>query len=305
MKDRRGIRTAGLAVFLAAVAGGLPAQQRLEPPSPLEPKAGNPFLREGDSHYARRQESRVGAVADRGEIAAAVRAYDTASRAADSLEARWKLARALIFQGLYTEMEAPARQAVFEKARRVSEDGIGILQRRGKRAGAKEFALLSPREIASAVRKDPDGTPTFYWAAVSWGQWALARGKEEATRLGAAEKIRDYAWVVIALDSDFEDGGGYRILGRLHDMAPRTQAETEWVSREEAIRNLRLAVKTDPSNFANRLYLAEALARGSPSERAEAVRIAETVVSDAPSPTRIVEDLRLQRDAADDLRAWK
>jgi hypothetical protein len=300
------IGPAGLAFLVGTLnAASVLAQQRLEPPSPLEPKSGNPYIREGDSHYARRQEKRVGAVADRGEIAAAVRAYDTASQAADSLEARWKLARALVFEGLYTEMEPSARQAIFEKARRASEDGIGILERRAKRAGSHEFALLSPEEIASAVRKDPDASPAFYWAAVSWGQWAVARGKEEATRLGAAQKIRDYATVLIALDADFEDGGGYRILGRLHDRAPHMQAETDWVSREEALRNLRLAAKTDSASFANRLYLAEALALGSPAERAEAIRIAEGLVSDAPSPTRIVEELRLQREAAEDLRAWK
>jgi hypothetical protein len=298
------IRAAGLAV-LFALAGGLRAQQRLEPPSPLQPKSGNPFLRDGDSHYARRQEKRVGAVADRSEIAAAVRAYDTAAQAADNLEARWKLARALVFQGLYTEMEPSARQAVFEKARRVSEDGISILERRARRTGVNEFTALSPAEIAGAVHKDHDASPTFYWAAVSWGQWAVARGKEEATRLGAAQRIRTYAAVLIELDPDFEDGGGYRILGRLHDRAPRMQSETEWVSREEALRNLRLAAKTDSANFANRLYLAEALAPGSATERAEAVRIAESLVSDAPSPTRIVEDLRLQKEAAEDLRLWK
>ncbi len=298
------IRAAGLAALLV-LAGGLQAQQRLEPPSPLEPKSGNPFLRDGDSHYARRQDKRVGATADRTEIAAAVRAYDTAAQAADNLEARWKLARALVFQGLYTEMEPSARQAVFEKARRVSEDGISILERRARRAGANEFTALSPEEIAAAVHKDHDASPTFYWAAVSWGQWAVARGKEEATRLGAAQRVRTYAMVLIALDPGFEDGGGYRVLGRLHDRAPRMQSETEWVSHAEALRNLRLAARTDSANFANRLYLAEALASGSAADRAEAVRIAEGLLSDAPSPTRIVEELRLQREAAEDLRLWK
>jgi hypothetical protein len=111
--------------------------------------------------------------------------------------------------------------------------------------------------------------------------------------------------VLIELDPEFEDGGGYRVLGRLHDRAPRMQSETEWVSREEALRNLRLAARADSANFANRLYLAEALGSGSAADRAEAVRIAESLVSDAPSPTRIVEDLRLQKEAADDLRLWK
>jgi len=247
----------------------------------------------------------VGAVADKSEIAAAVRAYSTATEAADSTEARWKLMRSLVFQGRYTDLDASARLAVFEKARRVSEDAIGILEHRAKRSGHQDFELLSATETADAVRKDSDAAPIFYWAAVTWGQWALARGKEEATKLGAAEKIRDYASILIALDPTFEDGGGYRILGRLHDQASQMTIEPDWVSHEEAIRNLRLAVKTDAANFANRLFLAEALARGSAGERAEAVRIAQSLVAESPSPARLVEDLRVQEEAAKDLSAWK
>jgi len=302
------VKILGSGFFLAAglvVCAPAAGQQRLEPPSPLEPRQGNPLIREGDAHYARRQEKRVGALADKGEIAAAVRAYDTAAEAPDSVEARWKLARALVFQALYTDLDPARRQAVLEKARRVSEDGVGQLEGRAKRAGGREFAGAAPEEIADRMRRDVDAAPTFYWAAVSWGQWALSRGKEEATKLGAADKIRTYASVVVALDPRFEDGGGYRVLGRLHDQAPRMQGEATWASRSEAIRYLRLALATDPANFGNRLFLAECLASGSAEEKKEAVGLAERLVAGAPSPTRLVEDLHLQSEAARDLRAWK
>lgn len=288
-----------------SICAAVSAQQRLEPPNPLEPPHGNPLIREGDLHYGRRQEKRVGATADKGEIAAAIRAYDTAAEAPDSAEARWKLARALIFQALYTDLDPSSRQAVLEKARRISEDGVGILERRARRGGAKEFSSASVEEIAESARKDPDAVPTFYWAAVSWGRWALARGKVEATKIGAADKIQKYASVVIALDPHFEDGGGYRVLGRLHDQAPRMLLETQWASRDQALRNLRLANQMDSANFANQLFLAEALASGSPAERSEAIRIVERLVADAPSPTRLVEDLHTQEKAARDLAAWK
>jgi len=295
-----------LAVLLLAAAGGA-QQQSVGPPNPhpLEPQKGNPYIRDGDSHYARRQEKRVGAAADKAEIAAAVRSYDTAAEAPDSVEARWKLIRALVFQALYTDIDAQGRQAVLEKARRVSEDAVGLLEGRVKRAGGKEFASSTPAEIAEALRKDSDGPPTYYWAAVAWGQWALARGKEEATKLGAAEKIRGYASILIALDPRFEEGGGFRVLGRLHDRAPRMVSQTDWISRDESLSNLRLAIQTEAGNFANRLFLAEALASGSAAERSEAVRLAQQLVADAPSPSRLVEDLRLQEEAAKDLRSWK
>jgi hypothetical protein len=281
------------------------AQERVQNPYPKMAQAGNPLIREGDSHYARRQEKRVGAVAGKSEIAAAVRAYTTATEAADTADARWKLARALVFLGRYTELDDSARQSAFEKARRTAEEAIGILDRRAKRGGGRDLEALSPEETAEVVRKDPDSPPIFYWAAVSWAQWALARGREEATKLGAADKIRDYASILVALDPLFEDGGGYRILGRLNDQASQMAVEPDWASRAEAVRNLRLAVKTDAANFANRLFLAEALAEGETAERAEAVRIAQGLIAESPSPARLVEELTLQEDAAKDLRAWK
>jgi len=288
------------------LAGSGFAQQRIEPPGPLEPRSsGNPLIREGDAHFNRRQDKRVGAVADKGEIAAAVRAYDTAAEAPDSSEARWKLARALVFQALYTNLDLDRKQAVLEKARRVSEDGVGLLERRARRAGGSDFSNSSPDEIAEMVRKESDAPPIFYWAAASWGQWALARGKEAATKVGAADKIRIYAAVVAALDPRFEDGGGYRILGRVHDQAPRMQGETQWASHSEALRYLRLAVATDRASLVNRLYLAESLAAGSPAEKTEAIDLVKSITADAPSPNRLVEDLSTQNTAAADLRAWK
>ncbi|HSS45306.1 MAG TPA: hypothetical protein VLO07_08200, partial [Thermoanaerobaculia bacterium] len=90
-----------------------------------------------------------------------------------------------------------------------------------------------------------------------------------------------------------------------HDEASQMEVEPEWASHEEAVRNLRLALKTDAASFSNRLFLAEALARATAAERAEAVRIAEGLVAEAPSPARLVEELSLQEEAARDLRAWK
>jgi hypothetical protein len=297
--------------FAAAVAAALlvcaatGAQQRKEYPDPNAAGRGNPLIRDGDNWFARRQEKRVGSVADRAAITAAVRSYETATEAADSIEARWKLARALLFRGAYTDLDPAARLAAFDRARRAGDDAVLLLDRRSRRAGHPEFAALSPAEVAEAMRKDLDAPPSFYWAAAAWGQWALARGKEEAVRLGAADKVRRYAEILIALDPKFEDGGGYRLLGRLHDQAPVMAQNADWVSRAEAVRNLRLAVGSDPANFANRLFLAEALARGTAAERAEAVALAERLVSESPSPARLIEDLRTQEDAARDLAAWK
>lgn len=231
-------------------------------------------------------------------------AYEKAAQDRGEAEARWKLARALYFQATYTGLEAASRRALFEKAKRVSEEAIGILQDRAEGRGTKRFSDLTPQDKAAALHRDPDAAPTFFWAAVASGEWALAVGKWKAARTGAAQRIRDYAAIVVWLDPAFEEGGGYRILGRLHDQAPRIPLVTGWVSRKEALKNLRLAVRTSPRNFVNRHFLSEALAEGSRAERGEAVRIARELVADAPSPEHLVEELKIQEDVRRNLLRW-
>ena len=298
-------RAFAIAAIALLAAPSLRAQQKNEYPDPNAGRARNPLIREGDSWFARRQDGRVGSLADRAPITAAVRAYETASEAADSVEARWKLARALVFRGAYTDLDPAARQAAFDRARRAGDEAVGIIERRAKARGSAEFSSLTPAAVASAARREPDSAPSLYWAAVSWGQWALARGKVEAVRLGAADRVRRCAEILIALDPGFEDGGGYRLLGRLHDQAPVMAENADWISRAEAVRNLRLAIQTDGANFTNRLFLAEALAGGAPAERGEAVTIVERLVVESPSPARLVEDLRAQEEAGRDLKAWR
>jgi hypothetical protein len=281
------------------------AQEKVEGPNAIALPSQNPLITEGDVHYARRQDGRVGAQANPREIAQAVASYDRASEAPDNAEARWKLARALYFQAAYTAQDADSQAAIYEKARRVGDDAIHILERRAKNRGAAPFEGRPPSDIAAAVLSDRDASPTFFWAAVAWGQWALTSGRLKAARTGAAEKIRDDASVVIALDPEFEEGGGYRILGRLHHQAPKLPFLTPWVSRDKALENLRRAVAANDHNFVNRHFLAEALADGGPAERAEAIQIEQKLVADAPSPGHLIEDLSTQEEARKNLTKWK
>jgi tetratricopeptide (TPR) repeat protein len=265
----------------------------------------NPLVTEGDKLYLKRQDGRLGIKASVGPINRAISYYDRAAEAPDLVEARWKLVRALYFKGVYTDLDPEARKAVFIKARRVSEDAIGILNRSLEQKGIKGLLDLTPELLAGKLADRSDAAPTYFWAAAAWGQWALSMGKVEAAKTGAADTIRDYALTVIGLDPNFEEGGGYRILGRLNDEAPWIPFVTGWVSREEALRALRLAVAVDPKNLANRHYLAEALWKGDAAEKAEALKLEETVLMESPSPLHLVEDLTIQDAARANLAAWK
>lgn len=296
------------ALLSLSLASGAAAQQ-VPPISDLSqgPKkfASNPLVAEGDRTYARRQDGRVGAKATAGPINQAIAAYEEAARDPDFVEARWKLVRALYFKGAYTGLDEDSRKAVFQKARRVSEEAIGILQKSLEKKGIKGFLEFGPQVLAGHFRDRSDAAPTFFWAAVAWGEWALSEGKLEAARTGATEKIRDYSLTVIGMDPVFEEGGGYRILGRLHDQAPWIPFVTGWVSRDEALKALRLAMQQSSRNFANRHFLAEALYRGDAKEKTDAIALEEALVADAPSPQHLIEEIKTQEDARQNLAAWK
>ncbi len=266
--------------------------------------AAPPWVSDAESHGARRADGSTGALASGREIGEAVEGYERAAQAPDDAEARWKLGRALYFQGTYTGLAREARRPIYERARKAGEEAIAILERRARARGAPAFAGRAPAQVAAAVASDRDAAPTFFWAAVAWGEWALTSGKIQAARAGAATRIRDYASTVIALAPEFEEGGGYRILGRLHDRAPRIPFLTSWVSRDKAMENLRRAMSVNSQNFVNRLFLAEALAEGGAADRAEAMRIEQKVLTDPPSAGHLVEDLAIQQEARKDLAAW-
>lgn len=263
----------------------------------------DPVIAAADLAWSRRDQGRVGTRASSKRISEAISGYEKAAESPTNVEARWKLARALFFRAKYTGLAPDSQRAAFVKGRGAGEEAIALLRAPGTR-GTALAAGASPRQVADALARERDAAPTYFWTAVAWGEWGLLAGRYRAARAGAATKVRDYAATVIALDPSFEEGGGYRILGRLHHRAPRVPYVTGWVSRGEAVENLRLAVKVAPRNFVNRHFLAEALAEQGRAGRAEAIRIEKGILADTPSPDHLVEDASIQAEARKNLAAW-
>jgi hypothetical protein len=299
------------ALLLLAAAGPVAAQQP-GPPGPSGPEPPqqrftntNPLVVEADGWYGRRQEGRAGSRAGLGPISQAISLYDKATQDPDFVEPRWKLARALYFKASYTGQDEDSKKAIFEKARRVSDEAITLLGKSLESRGIKGWVDFAPQLLAGHLKDRSDAAPAYFWAAVSWGEWALVQGKVQAAKMGAAEKIRDDSLTVVGIDPEFEEGGGYRVLGRLNDQAPWIPFLTGWVSHGDAIKYLRLAMQVSDRNFVNRHFLAEALHHGDGNEKAEAVALEEALVRDSPSPQHLVEDLKTQDDARQNLAAWK
>jgi len=264
----------------------------------------DPVIAAADLAWSRRDQGRVGTWASSTRISEAISGYEKAAESPANVKARWKLARALFFRAKYTGLAPDSQRAAFVKARNAGEEAIAHLRRApGSRGSA--LPVDAPLErVAAALARERDAAPTYFWTAVAWGEWGLLAGRYQAAKAGAATKVRDYAATVIALDPTFEEGGGYRVLGRLHHRAPRVPYVTGWVSRGEAVENLRLAVKVAPRNFVNRHFLAEALADQGGAGKAEAIRIEKEILADTPSPGHLVEDLAIQAEARKNLSAW-
>ncbi|MEO8348923.1 MAG: hypothetical protein ABI610_08430 [Acidobacteriota bacterium] len=285
-----------LTLALAFLQAPAPADYRRD----LLLVATDPVIAAADRAWLSRDEGRVGTRASSRRISEAISGYEKAAASPTNVEARWKLARALFFRAKYTGLALDSQRAAFVKARDAGEEAISLLRAPGTR-GASLPVDAPPARVAAALAGERDAAPTYFWTAVAWGEWGLLTGRYQAAKAGAATKVRDYAATVIALDPSFEEGGGYRILGRLHHRAPRIPLVTGWVSRSEAIRNLRLAVRVAPENFVNRHFLAEALADQGAAGKAEAVRIEKEIVADAPSPGHLVEALSIQAEARKNL----
>lgn len=240
-------------------------------------------LARGDEHYARRAEGASGARADPSHIDHAIVEYRRAAALdPDSIGARWRLLRALFFRATFCGAPEPEQRRLFEEAREVSDEAVARVEKGlGRRKGATRLAAL--RQVKDAAR-------LYLWAAVSWGEWAQRRSRLAAARRGAGARIRDLAQTVIALDPELEEGGGYRILGRLHDLSPRLPFVTGWVSREAALDNLRRAHGLAPRNTVNQLFLAEAILRHQPSGRKDAIEMLRRLARARPSAAYPVED---------------
>jgi len=253
----------------------------------------------GDAHYSRRSIGAADGVARPAEVNEAIGLYRKAlTLGPRNIEVLAKLMRALHFRGAYTGATLEERKAIFDEGRQIGQAAVDRLEAEVK--ARKGFSRIEALRLVK-------GSPALYlWTAGHWGEWGLARGKFAAARSGAAARVRDLAQTVIEIDPLFEDGAGYRVLGRLHSEAPSIVFITGWVSREKALQYLRRAHQIAPSHTANSFFLAEAILDHEPAKRDEAIRLLEQCSATPPRPDFILEDSKyagVARKRLDELRA--
>ncbi len=255
-------------------------------------------LAEGDRLYARRAEGHQGARARAANIDAAIAAYERAVAAAPSeLGPRVKLLTALRFKGAYAVTSESAKKEIFGRGKELSDQALKLLDSKLAERGLPSSARANVEQLASASRSIPYATELFYWDAVLWGEWALVYGKMAAARQGAADRIRRSATIARLANPSLEDGGGARVLGRLHHQTPRIPLITGWASQREAVKFLRESVAAGPRVKITKVFLAEALMEGDANARREARALLEDVVRTPNEPNHLVENVAAQEDA--------
>ena len=265
------------------------------------------LIESGDMHWENRAKDAQGSQANPKEIDEAISVYKKGlTEAPDSFVFHWRLMRALYFKGVYSTDSREEKRKIFQEGKGNGEELLHRLQQEVSIHAGKPLNEDGPMDLVPHFENSPDVVAGFLWSAANWGEWALAYGKLQAAQQGVASKIRDLATAVVAMDPNFLDAGGYRVLGRLHHQTPAIPFITGWASTKEAVSYLRKAVQIGPRHFLNRLYLAEALwDLNRDGSRKEAVKLVEELVQDTPGPEFLVEERRTQELAQADLAHWK
>ena len=216
-----------------------------------------------------------------------------------SFALRFKLMEAEYFLGHFVLPDNRARRTAFKRSLALTEEMMALL---AEEIGKPDLARLPVEKQIELLKNVPKAAPTHFWAAINWGLWGLASGYFAAGREGVATRIRDHATILIGLDEKYADGGGFRILGRLHTVTPRIPFATWWLDRLKGIEWLRRAHTISRRDARNALFLAEALLEHAPDKRTEALDLLREAAAVEPDPSHMIEDMETNSAARERLK---
>ncbi|MEE2876664.1 MAG: tetratricopeptide repeat protein [Candidatus Neomarinimicrobiota bacterium] len=233
-------------------------------------------LGKGMEWYNRRAEGSVGSTAKADPIDRAIEHFEKALSGNDGSEAALMLIKALYFKGEYTTSDEDEKKEIFDRGKRFAE---------------------------RYVARYPDSAPFRYWFLVNLGSWSKAYGIIAAAREGVADLMKEHSEKIIELDPDYENGGGYFMLGAVHYSSPYIPFLLSWPDNDEAIVWLRKAVETGKPRLIQMVYLAQSLHKDGQKE--EAITLLKKVVSTDPADENLVEHHDNIREAQELLRDYR
>ena len=150
------------------------------------------------------------------------------------------------------------------------------------------------------IAEYPNSAPFRYWYLVNLGSWSEVYGILTAAKEGVADLMKDHSEKIIALDPQYEDGGGYFMLGAVHYKSPYIPFLLSWPDNDDAIKFLTLAVETGNAELNQLHYLAQALHKDGQVNKAK--ELLNRVINTEPNFENLIEDLNYIQEAKDLLK---
>jgi len=191
-------------------------------------------------------------------------------------EATWKLIRAYYFKGNYTTHDSELRKKIYDLGKNLGE---------------------------SAIKEFPDSPGVNLFLAIVWGVWGEEYGILAAAKKGVAGKIKDLCEKSIDIDPEFDEAGGYRVLGRVYFKAPKIPLILGWPSKKKAVEILQQALKIAPSNLTTKQFLAEALY--SQDQKELAIKLMKEILATQEIMEGVAEDAVIKSEVKATLAEWE
>ena len=242
--------------------------------------SGQEMLEKADNYYEKRGENYdpQTLIADNTNIDKAIEIYEKIRAEQDGAikeEATWKLLRSLYFKGYYATKDSELKKEIYDRGKNIGE------------ATLEEF---------------PDSPGINLFLSIVWGVWSEEYGIISAARKGVAGKIRKLCETSIDVDPKFNDGGAYRVLGRVHFKSPKIPLVLGWPSKKKAINFLEKSLELSPDNLATKQFLAEALY--SQDQKDTAIKLMKEILAEEEIIEGVVEDKRRKREVKETLAEW-
>ncbi len=224
-------------------------------------KAGG--MNEGVDLYSKRQEGSKGTLASNENIDKAIEQFSTALLSPESeKDAALYLLKSYYYKAEFAVQDKDEKKKIFNE---------------GKALGEKY------------IEKYPNSAEFRYWYLVNLGSWAQVYGILTAAREGVSDLMKTHSEKIIELDPEYQNGGGYFMLGAVHFKSPYIPFLLSWPDNDDAIKYLQLSVDTGNAEMNQKNYLAQALSKDGQDKKARA--LLEEVLNTEPSTTTLVEDL--------------
>ncbi len=219
-------------------------------------------LEKGITYYNQRLEGSVKSSAKPEPITNAINNFQYALKnAATETDAALYLLKSYYFRGKYVHKDKEKQKFDFSK---------------GKELGEKY------------VKNYPDSAPFQFWYLVNLGSWSEVYGIITAAREGVAEIMKEHSEKIISLDPEYENGGGYFMLGAVHFKSPYIPFLLSWPDNDDAIKYLKKAINVGEATPNQKIYLAQAMYKD--GQKSYAINMLKEVANMQPSVEETVRD---------------